>query len=255
MTASTEPPVPSVNSSTPPNTSTAVILATSRDCAPRRVRSLVTRTVPFRDTPAGSRLTLHRLHSAGLVITWGATRVARCAQGFAERASAPSSSLPAAERSIGRAGQHSGPDRQYLQSHWHSQPRASPDGLLRCRRWISFPGGKLFVHAVGTFFNANVTALPGQSIVTPAGTVFTGGSASNYDFSTFFFAGLISDTPFDVATFGAALFSSSFNVDNLTFGSPAAVPEPSSVLLLGTGLAALAGAIWRRRRGRERSTS
>jgi len=40
---------------------------------------LVTPTVAFRDTPAGSPPTRHRLHSAGLAITSGATRAARCA--------------------------------------------------------------------------------------------------------------------------------------------------------------------------------
>src|SRR3989442_13642624 len=52
---------------TRPNTSTAVILATLADCAPP-FPGLVTPTVAFRDTPAGSPLTRHRLHSVGL--TW-----------------------------------------------------------------------------------------------------------------------------------------------------------------------------------------
>src|SRR5712692_10582034 len=90
VTASTEPPVPSASSSTRPNASTAVILAT--DCAPPFPR-LVTPTVAFRDTPAGSPLTRHRLHSVGLVITSGATRAARCTGESAERGS-PSSSFP-----------------------------------------------------------------------------------------------------------------------------------------------------------------
>jgi hypothetical protein len=51
MTASTEPPVPSVGSSRPP------------------FPGLVTSTVAFGDTPAESPLTRHRLHSAGLAIS------------------------------------------------------------------------------------------------------------------------------------------------------------------------------------------
>ena len=55
---------------TRPNTSTAVILATLADCAPP-FPGLVTPTVAFRDTPAGSPLTRHRVHSVRLVITSG----------------------------------------------------------------------------------------------------------------------------------------------------------------------------------------
>ena len=40
-----------------------------------------------------------------------------------------------------------------------------------------------------------------------------------------------------------------FGVDDVRFGTVAAVPEPESVLLLGVGFAALLGRLARRRRG------
>ena len=61
------------------------------DCGPP-FPGFVTPTVAFRDTPAGSPLTRHRLHSAGLAVTLGATRAARCAGESAERGS-PSSNF------------------------------------------------------------------------------------------------------------------------------------------------------------------
>lgn len=105
--------------------------------------------------------------------------------------------------------------------------------------------------AVGIFFNANPT--PGNSdlfIATPVGLAGTGGPASNYDFSTFFFAGLISDTPFSSAVIGSfgAGQGSSFNVDNLSV-SP--VPEPATLLLFGTTAAGLGLARWRQRRRKQ----
>jgi hypothetical protein len=118
-----------------------------------------------------------------------------------------------------------------------------------------FPGDNLTVSfspatAVGVFFNANPT--PGNNdlfIATPAGFVGTGGPASNYDLSTLFFAGLISDAPFTSAVIGSfgAGQGSSFNIDNLSI-APSAVPEPTTLLLLGTTMAGLGLARWRRRR-------
>src|ERR1700758_3186958 len=68
-------------------TSTAVILATLGS-----VPSIVpgighTPAVAFRDPPAGSPLPRHRLPPAGLAITSGATRAARCARESAARGS------------------------------------------------------------------------------------------------------------------------------------------------------------------------
>jgi hypothetical protein len=103
-------------------------------------------------------------------------------------------------------------------------------------------------NAVGVFFNANPTPGSGDLfIATPVGLAGTGGPASNYDFPTFFFAGLISDTPFSSAVIGSfgAGQGSSFNVDNLSV-SP--VPEPTTLLLFGTTAAAMGLAAWRRRK-------
>lgn len=102
-------------------------------------------------------------------------------------------------------------------------------------------------NAVGVFFNANPTPGSGDLfIATPVGLAGTGGPAGNRDFSTLFFAGLISDTPFSSAVIGSfgAGQGSSFNIDNLSF-SP--TPEPTTLLLLGSTLAGLGLARWKRR--------
>jgi hypothetical protein len=107
--------------------------------------------------------------------------------------------------------------------------------------------------AVEVFFNANPT--PGNSdlfIATPAGFVGTGGPASNYDLSTLFFAGLISDVPFTSAVIGSfgAGQGSSFNIDNLSFAPTTGLtptPEPTTLLFFGTTAAGLGLARWRHR--------
>ncbi len=105
------------------------------------------------------------------------------------------------------------------------------------------------VRAFGVFFNANLTPTTGDlRVATPVGTATTGGPV--YDFGTFFFAGLISDTPFSTATIGSGVLpnGSSFNLDDLTY---APVPEPGASL----GVLALVGAgvAWRaRQRGNAR---
>jgi len=105
VTASTEPPVPpSGSSSTRPRTSTAVILATRGECAPTVPGVGHSPAVAFRDTPAGSPLTRHRLHPAGLAITSGATRAAGCIGESAERGGPSSGFRPAGARSTAHAG-------------------------------------------------------------------------------------------------------------------------------------------------------
>jgi hypothetical protein len=79
------------------------------------------------------------------------------------------------------------------------------------------------IYILGIFFNANFTNVGSLGILTtPIGTVTTGGPT--YDTGTFYFAGVISTTPFTTATIGSnTKRSSSFNLDNLTFSS--SVPD------------------------------
>jgi hypothetical protein len=100
-------------------------------------------------------------------------------------------------------------------------------------------------NAVGVFFNANPTPGDGDLFIAASvGLAGTGGPATNYDVSTLFFAGLISDTPFTSAVIGSlgAGQGSSFNVDNLSF-SP--TPEPATLILFSSTVVGLGLARWR----------
>lgn len=92
------------------------------------------------------------------------------------------------------------------------------------------------VHAVGVFFNANLTATPDFFINSTVGTATTGGT---YDQGTFYFAGITSSTAFNTVTIGSVNVGSAvFNLDNLTIATTfSAVPEPGTVgLLVGAGV-------------------
>ncbi len=112
-------------------------------------------------------------------------------------------------------------------------------------------------------FSASVLALGLSIIASPevtqdtdfllvggGGSVFNAGSPEQilFDGGEVFFLGLISDQLFNTAqliSFGDQLDTSlGFNVDDITTvtsANPATVPEPSTVLLFGTGLLILAG--------------
>jgi hypothetical protein len=88
------------------------------------------------------------------------------------------------------------------------------------------------VYAIGIFFNASPTHKDSDFYIeTPVGIATTGGNSSNYDLNTFFFAGLVSDTPFTTATIGSRKSGRSYNVDNLTYAiPPEPIPEPTTIL-------------------------
>jgi len=102
------------------------------------------------------------------------------------------------------------------------------------------------VFAVGAFFNVNADS--GNFGVTVGGDTASADSAT-YDTSTFVFAGLVSDTSFNSATF----FSSDGGAGTASFNIPeiisvaAGVPEPASWAMMLMGFGGL-GAVLRRRR-------
>jgi hypothetical protein len=103
---------------------------------------------------------------------------------------------------------------------------------------VKFP---FAVKAVGIFFNANPTPLNSLQVQTAVGNA---GNGAVYDQSTLFFVGLISDTPFNSATFAGSANGSAYNLDNLTY-SPAqttAVPDGGDAVILFLLGSALLGA-------------
>jgi hypothetical protein len=93
---------------------------------------------------------------------------------------------------------------------------------------VNFPTD---IYAVGIFFNSQVAPASSFFTATPVGTAFTGGPT--FDNGNFYFAGLISDTPFTVASFGANGSQSGFTLDNLAFTTRQPVPIPTPALLPG----------------------
>lgn len=94
------------------------------------------------------------------------------------------------------------------------------------------------IFALGIFFNIGVSGSDTMGILTPVGIAGTGGPV--YDQSTLYFAGLISDTPFDYALIGTGPeVTTGFNLDNLTYAVASPVPDQSGL----AGTIALAGLV------------
>lgn len=109
---------------------------------------------------------------------------------------------------------------------------------------VTFAGPQ---RAIGGFFNANLSPVDQLFLAVP-GTILTGGGPGDrYDIETLFFLGIISDTPFESATFGALAGTTGvFNFDNLT--SVAYVPEPASWAMMVVGFGCAGWAMRRRKR-------
>ena len=121
---------------------------------------------------------------------------------------------------------------------------------LSCGQDFFFPGDSLIVQfaspvtAVGIFFNAGDHPFGPMFIQTDQGTAFDNNIP---EFSSFYFAGLVSDTPFLTATFGSDPNGSAFTLDDLSYAPVTATPEPNESVAL---VACLLAVFLRRRRSR-----
>ena len=108
------------------------------------------------------------------------------------------------------------------------------------------------VTALG-FYGIDVGDVGGQLNLTEFGNVLHAGATNG----SVFFYGVTDTTPFSVLHFNNSFATDRFNFDDFTVGKVdigqadpelAATPEPGTLLLLGTSLAGMAGAAWKRRK-------
>lgn len=97
------------------------------------------------------------------------------------------------------------------------------------------------VTAFGMWFNVNLDSGQYGFFYGTSGEAFTDSTA--YDTQTFVFVGVVADTPFSSLSFlSTDGVNGAYNVPEMIYATNAGVPEPSSLLLLGTSaLASLAG--------------
>jgi len=127
--------------------------------------------------------------------------------------------------------------------------------------------GNAPMFAIGAFFNSTPSnTQPGDLFISTSVGSVTNIAGQQPEFGTgqpnptLYFLGLISDTPFTSATFGENLRlgpngqplppeqqPNGFNLDNLTVGLQATVPEPATLVVL-SGLLAVGGGLAARRR-------
>jgi hypothetical protein len=100
------------------------------------------------------------------------------------------------------------------------------------------------VTAFGMFFNVNLTSGM-YGFTYPNGQAFT--DSASYDTETFVFVGVVADNPFSSVTFSSTDATiGDYNVPEMIYATGTGVPEPSSILLLGTSVLGMFGVVRRR---------